>query len=660
MNALNFFWVSIALLGGAALHAAAAPLPPLQTAELAERVLHKGLAEIDLGLYPGTLLLQGMSELASHRADDALLKRTVALYKKFTTQEIKGRGSFISYEVGGSGAAFLRQRGLTSELDGQVAEAAKRMVEKQARSGEGLLVPSWVVAEKDQIFIDIAFAVTPYLLYAGLAEKNATYIDLAIFETLELFRILRDSKTGLLRQGRGFQVKGGISEDNWSRGNGWGAVGLAALVRDLPAAHPKRAEVEALARDFYAAVLRHQNPVGLWHQEMSDPFSYTETSGSGLLLYGLGVMLERGVVDQKHRADLVRGLAALPAYIAADGSVGHACIGCLCPGQGIKADYKTRPWAQNDAHAFGPIVLAYAQAVKLGIREITPTLKPGCLADPEDSPEPPRVTAFYNPEGGQNVGWENDRIAFRVYGPSVRDRVGSGIDIWAKSVEFPIIKKWYRLNAAGHEYHIDRGEGCDFYEVGKLRGCGGSALWRHGRPFPSQTYATHRIITNNPDEVEFVLTFDAWDADGIKVWETKTVRMVAGTNFFQVTSTLHTANPAELTLAVGLTTFGQPSLTTDKNRGVITSWEKINPAHGTLGTVVVGDPARVTGFGQSGSDRFVLLSVKSNEPVTYYVGAGWDGNRRFQTSTDWADFIRTEADWSRLAGIYAHKPATPR
>jgi len=651
MKTLAPLLLSFVLLGGVGLRAAA-PLPPMQTGELADRVLNKGLAEIDLGLYPGTLLLQGMSELASNRADPALLARTVALYKKFATKEIKGRGSFISYEVGGSGAAFLRQRGLTNELDASVAEAAKRMVEKQKRSGEGLLVPPWVVAEKDQVFIDIAFAVTPYLLYAGLAEKNEAYIDLAVFETLELFRILRDKRTGLLHQGRGFQSKDLLSEDNWSRGNGWGAVGLAALVRDLPAAHPKRAEVEAVAREFFAAVLRHQNPPGLWHQEMTDRFSYTETSGSGLLLYGLGVMLERGVVDPKHQADFVRGLAALPAYIAADGSVGHACIGCLCPGQGTKADYKTRPWAHNDSHAFGPIVLAYAQAAKMGIREITPTLKPGCFAAPEDSPAKPRTYVLYNPDGGQNVGWENDRIAFRVYGPSVRNRVGSGIDVWAKSVEFPIIDKWYRLNAAGYEYHEDRGEGCDFYDVGKLRGCGGSAVWRDGRPFPSQTYATQSITKNTPDEIEFLLTFDAWDAGGITVSEKKTVRMVPGTNFFQVTSTLLTDGTADLTLAVGLTTFGQPSLREDKDRGVLTSWEKINPAHGSLGTVVVADPARVQGFGQAGKDRFVLITVKPNEPFIYYVGAGWDGNRRFPTQADWDDFIRAEADWNRLAAHY--------
>ncbi|NJM14678.1 MAG: hypothetical protein HC896_04215 [Bacteroidales bacterium] len=59
-------------------------------------------------------------------------------------------------------------------------------------------------------------------MYAGLAEENLEYIDLAVFETLELFKILQDPKTGLVHQGRGFQGKGVCSDDNWSRGNGWG------------------------------------------------------------------------------------------------------------------------------------------------------------------------------------------------------------------------------------------------------------------------------------------------------------------------------------------------------------------------------------------------------------------------------------------------------
>ncbi len=657
MNPFRFLLLG-ALFAGVPVLRSAAPLPPVATREIAERVLTKGLAEIDLGLYPGTLLVQGMSELSLIEPASPLRRQVLELLAKYAAKEIKGRGSFISYEVGGSGAALVRWRGGTPALDRAVSAAAARMMEKQKRSSEGLLVPPWVVPEKDQVFIDVAFAVTPFMLYAGLAEKNDRYVDLAVFETLELFRILRDPKTGLVHQGRGFQGAGVVSQDNWSRGNGWGAVGLAALVRDLPAGHPRRKNVEAVAKDFFAAVLRHQNKAGLWHQEMTDPSSYTEISGSGLLLHGLGVMLEGGLLEPKYLENFQRGLAALPAYIAADGSVGHACIGCLCPEQGTKEDYKSRVWAHNDPHAFGPIVLAYAQAVKMGIPSITPTVKPGVFAAAEDSPGKPRAYVLRNPEGAQNINWENDRIAFRVYGPTVRHRVGSGIDIWPKSVDYPIIDKWYRLSAAGFEYHTERGEGVDFYHVGRERGCGGSAIWRDGRPFPSETYGTYRIVANAPDHVEFTLEFEPWDAGGRRVSETKTIRLVPGTNFFQVTHTIKTEDAANITVGLGLTTFGQPALEQSREHGTMSIWEKADPAYPRIGTAIIADPRQVTGFGEAGSDRYMLLNVSPNKPFTYFLGAAWEGNRHFSAAGSWAALLRTTT-WSGLNELYSPKPIRP-
>lgn len=627
----------------------------VDTREVAHRVLERGLAEIDLGLYPGSLLLQGMSELASIGPDRDLLARTVALYGKFATKEIKVRGNFISYEVGGGGAAYLCFRGFANGLAAQVADGAGRLMAQQRRSSEGLFVPPRATPDKDQVFIDVAFAVTPFLLYAGQVERRDDYIDQAVSETLERIRILRDRETGLLHQGRGFQGKNVVSQDNWCRGNGWGAVGLAALVRDLPTTHPRRQDVEAVAREFFAAVLRHQDTAGLWHQEMTDVTSYTETSGSGLLLYGLGVALETGLIDRRHEADLKRGLGGLTAYIAADGAVGHACTSCLCPGQGTKEDYKSRPWAHNDPHAFGAVVLAYAQAAKLGLRHVAPVLNPGCFAVAEDSPGKPRTYVRYNPAGGQNVAWENDRVAFRVYGPAVRDRVGSGIDVWVKSVDFPVIDKWYRLATEGFDYHADRGEGGDFYEVGNLRGCGGSAVWREGRPCASPTYGTQRIVTNEPGGIEFVLEFEPWDAAGIRVAETKRIRMLPGTQFFQVVSTLTADGSADLTVGIGLTTFGQPVVKMDAAQGRLSAWEKIRPDRGALGTVVVVDPKTLERHATTEKEEFVLVRAKSGQPFSYFVGAGWEGSARFKAPGSWDAFLRQEAAWTQLTAFYARK-----
>jgi rhamnogalacturonyl hydrolase YesR len=359
--------------------AACAAEPGQSTLQVAEKVCTKGLGIADFGTYPGMLLLHGMGEMAlvHPQRKEELLGRTIELFKKYRSKEIKGRGSFICYEAGGTGAAMLYSMKLADVLAEQVDDCAQRMVQKQKRSTEGLLIPHW--ATENQVFIDMAFPVTPYLLYTGLAFDRPEHVDLAVSETLELFKILADNKTGLVHQGRGFSAADAISEDNWSRGNGWGAFALSILVRDLPAQHPKRAEVVRLAKAFYAAVIKHQNQEGLWHQEMTDQTSYVETSGSGLLLYGLGIMIEKGLLDVQYKQNIELGLRGYLAYIDADGSVSHTCTAGLCPGKGSKEDYKNHNWALNDPHAFGPVVLAFTQGFRLGITRVEPLVKTACL-----------------------------------------------------------------------------------------------------------------------------------------------------------------------------------------------------------------------------------------------------------------------------------------
>ncbi len=654
-NAQTMKKVLILILFAICLYCTATAQQTVNTSTLAHKVLEKGLKETDLGLYQGSLLLQAMTELSLATNDKTLQTRTINLFKKFGTKQIEGKGSFISYSSGGSGAAYVNYLGGDTSLNTQVSEAAKRMVAQQKRSSEGLLIASWLVDSLDPVFIDMAFAVTPYLLYTGLKERNNQYIDLAIFETLQLFKILKDEKTGLLHQGRGFAGKGSISEDNWSRGNGWGALAIATLIRDLPASHPKRGEVEKIAKAFFEAVLRHQDADGLWHQEMTDKGSFTETSGSGLLLYGLGIMLEKGLLPKNHQQNFVKGLNGLTAYIADDGGVSHACFSCLCPRKGRKEDYVNHVWVYNDPHAFGPVVLAYAQAIKMGINELKPLQPAGSMAVLDTITNVVKTYVRYIPERSQDIAWENDRIAFRYYGPPVRDKVSSGIDIFCKSVDYSIIDKWYRLNARGLDYHVDRGEGCDFYHAGFLRGCGGTAIWVNGKPYPSTTYASHHIIQNSKDKIVFQLVFDSWNAGGTMISEKKTITMVNGTNFFKIESVIQSSSPEDIAVGIGLTTFGHPSLIKNSQQGLLASWEKTDSTHGHLGTAVVANPTSLKGFAKSTDDEYVLITVKPNQPFIYYVGAGWEGNPHFKNNGAWQNEMAEAANWKALNAIYKNE-----
>jgi hypothetical protein len=173
---------------------------------------------------------------------------------------------------------------------------------------------------------------------------------------------------------------------------------------------------------------------------------------------------------------------------------------------------------------------------------------------------------------------------------------------------------------------------------------------------PSQTYATQRILVNEPDRIEFVLTFEPWDVGGVTFVEEKRVRMRNGTNFFQVTST-YRANRPEFIVAVGLSTFGRPALRQNAAAGRLDCWETIKAEHGALGSAIVADPGRIAGFGESGAERFLLVRVKSGEPVDYFVGAAWDGNHRFRSEQHWRDYLDAEGTWPALTAVYRPEPS---
>ncbi|OIP83990.1 MAG: hypothetical protein AUK44_03735 [Porphyromonadaceae bacterium CG2_30_38_12] len=610
----------------------------LSTSDITNSVFEKGLKFTELDFYAGTLMLHGMSEFSLLKGNDSLQNQVIGLYKKFSTGEIKAKGSLYSYEAGGSGAAFLAWKGVTNQLDAQVTTAAEKMLKLQKRSPEGLMTANF--AKDDQIFIDVAFAITPFYLYTGLKSGNQEYLNVAVNQTLELFKILKDKKTGLLHQARGFNGVGSISEDNWSRGNGWGAFAIACLVRDLPESHPKRNEVVAVAQQFFTSAVRLQNKEGLWHQEMTDKSSYVETSGSGLILYGLGIMLEKNLLDAKYLDNFKLGLRGFTSYIGSDGSVSHTCFSCLAPNKGTKSDYKLRPWVYNDHHAFGPVVLVFAQAAKMSIDKITPLRQLG-LYSIADKPNMVRCQLVY--ARGSDVAWENDRMSYRVYGPTVRQKVGNGIDVWAKKVNYSIMDKWFKLNSEGKDYHQDRGEGCDFYNMGKLRGCGAIAVWIDGKPYPSETFDSYKFLKNQMDGIGVQINYQSWNVPGIKLEEKKIIEMNLGTNIFKVTSTLKSDTDRELVVAIGITTYGKPEVIQNTQNSSLAVWENIHAEHGCLGTAVLVNPANFAGYAKYNGDEYILVKVKTNVPFVYYAGCGWDKSKYFKTNSDWFKYVNKEA-----------------
>lgn len=651
-NLTRFSLVSIILLLTTFVSSAENGLPQKRSValtEVADAVIEKGAQFVALENYQGLLYIQSMAELALATKSDALMNDVMTIVNEFAEGKRVGYGSFICYNTGGNAVPLLALNGKDS-LKPLAKETAAKMWNEQPKNLDGHMVPDTWYMQNNPIFIDCVLAVTSYLLYDGLIENNDEYIDYAVWMVTSIWDILYDSDSGLIHQARGCKghPAGYITEDCWSRGNGWLSHALGALLKYLPKDHSQRKTIENISEKYFKAVFEYQDAEGLWHQEMTWKDSYVEISGSALLLYGIGEAIDAGVLPKKYLKQFRNGLEGMMRYVDMNGNVANTCSGCLAYLNGTKADYDSHAYYTNEPHAFGPVILAIAKAYELGIKTLELDFEPGCAF----AHRLPVCHVRFISERKEDIAWENDKVAFRIYSREVKGKAGSGVDFWTKSVDEPIIETWYALNAAGQDYHTDRGQGYDFYSVGNNRGIGGTGIWADSTLVVSEPYANYRIYSDGPELLDFEISYQPYMAAGRTIYEKKRIRMVLSTNFYQVTSTIETSDGEDAVLAVGVTDFGKSVMTQDAEAGMLTLIEQISEKNGAIVSAVIADPERVNNFVSYGKDRLVLMNVKSGEPVTYYIGAAWDGDSRFEPiEWKWSQYMNG-VSWNILEELY--------
>ena len=266
-----------------------------------------------------------------------------------------------------------------------------------------------------------------------------------------------------------------------------------------------------------------------------------------------------------------------------------------------------------------------------------------------------------------DMAWESDRIGFRTYGQGlwkVDSLLSSGIDVWVKRTRDPIVDKWY---AKGHDaYHVDTGEGADFFDVGQTLGAGGTAIWRNGKMYRAANFKSWKIIANGPVRTIFEMYYEPWDADGLRVSETKRIALDAGSNLNKATSIFRVegGNAAEVPYVIGLVKrrvmVGSESSARDW--AWLSGWGPVSPkdgGHGELGTVVMMPRARLEDWKESSDHYFAVAQAKSGEPVVHYIGAGWTDSGDFRTVAEWWEYLDHFAQRLAAPVVVTWAAATP-
>ena len=254
------------------------------------------------------------------------------------------------------------------------------------------------------------------------------------------------------------------------------------------------------------------------------------------------------------------------------------------------------------------------------------------------------------PEREDDFAWENDKVAFRVYGPA-SSGVGpvSGVDAWFKKVDYPIIDKWYAGNLQGKSYHEDHGEGYDPYHTGASRGVGGTAIWIDGVAYPAGKFTSYEVVRNGGDAVEFELQY-AWSTPLGQVAESKTIILETGSQLYKVTSrfTLN-GDPASIPIAIGLTTHDEAAAVFSKRDvGRISTWETIDDLG--VGTGVVIAPDRVQDIIHQQSDDkdmshiWLITATDEHGELVFRAGFAWQGAGEITSIEQWNEYLDAAAE----------------
>ena len=293
-------------------------------------------------------------------------------------------------------------------------------------------------------------------------------------------------------------------------------------------------------------------------------------------------------------------------------------------------------------------------------------------------------------ERQDEFGWENDRVAYRVYGHGG----AVGYDLFNKSTSDLMLDYWYaseqnqEMRSVGRQltergypdladqlynaysYHVDHGKGMDCYTVGPTLGGGANALLgADGALLMPPCYKTFEILDQGPLRFTVRFTYPTQDFNGQPVTETRIVTLDAGSHFNRASVAyeglatpvqmaagivVHQSNPTAYVLSsqsgyIGDEVLGDPTVYHAKYRDEFAA---------QMGRIYVGllfpDSHIATSYQQrpNGIATGHILATATVRPATaytYYFGSGWSGNPNtdFHTLTDWEAYLSRAAQGVR-------------
>ena len=289
------------------------------------------------------------------------------------------------------------------------------------------------------------------------------------------------------------------------------------------------------------------------------------------------------------------------------------------------------------------------------------------------------VYGRHYPERLDDIAWENDRVAYRAYGPALQARGerAFGYDVWVKRVPGLVVEQRYanelnpesqaeiarlrkehkyeEANELYHSisYHVDHGNGLDCYKVGPTLGCGTTALIDGNNIVYPYCWKEFEIMENGPLRFTVKLTYNPIVVGKDSVIETRIISLEQGSQLNRTIITYEGLKQAT-TIAAGLVIHPEnpKAYEIDENKGYIAYADLTDNIYNDNGIIYVGaviptkvKEAQATLFSdkeakERGASGHVLAisTYKPESQYIYYWGSGWS-KYGFDSMEAWNEYL---------------------
>ena len=289
------------------------------------------------------------------------------------------------------------------------------------------------------------------------------------------------------------------------------------------------------------------------------------------------------------------------------------------------------------------------------------------------------VYGRHYPERFDDIAWENDRIAYRTYGPALQRRGerAFGYDAWVKRVPELVVEQRYanelnpdtqaeiaRLRKARKyeeanelynsvSYHVDHGNGLDCYKVGPTLGCGTAALMQGDAILYPYCWKEHEIMENGPLRFTVKLVYNPFVVGKDSVVETRIISLEKGSQLNK-TVVSYAGLSKTTPVATGLVIHPQhpAAYVLEGDKGYIAYADLTDNANNGNGVIYVGavmpdkvkETKAVMFLDKEAKERgalghaLAISNYKPNTAYTYYWGSGWS-KYGFLSMEAWTEYL---------------------